>query len=109
MSQATSFPESLLFLLPFTALSLASSAVTGDARSVVATEAQNGQDLQIGTNDVLIVRLQAQAGTGYSWTVTTAPPFLRLSQEHTEPAGRTIPGGAEVQLFTFKPIGSGDV
>jgi predicted secreted protein len=94
--------------LAFYAITLPADTVSGAPRSVVVTEAQNGQNIQIGINDVLIVRLQAQAGTGYSWAVTTVPSFLRLSQEHTEPTGRTIPGGPEVQLFTFKPISSGN-
>ncbi len=98
----------LTCLLAFYAVTLPAAPVSCAPRSVVVTEAQNGQDVQIGTNNVLIVRLQAQAGTGYSWAVTTVPSFLRLSQEHTEPTGRTIPGGPEVQLFTFKPIGSGN-
>jgi predicted secreted protein len=92
--------------LAFYAVTLPAETVAGGPRRVVV-KAQNGQDMQIGTNDVLIVRLRAQAGTGYSWAVTAAPLFLRLSQEHTKPAGRTIPGAPEVQLFTFKPIGSG--
>jgi predicted secreted protein len=94
--------------LAFYAVTLPADTVSGSPRSVVVTEAQNGHDVQIGTNDVLIVRLQAQASTGYSWAVMTVPSFLRLSQEHTELTGRTIPGGPEVQLFTFKPIGSGN-
>lgn len=98
----------LTCLLASYAVTLPAAPVSCAPRSVVVTEAQNGQDVQIGTNNVLIVRLQAQAGTGYSWAVTTVPSFLRLSQEHTEPTGRTIPGGPEVQLFTFKPIGSGN-
>ena len=107
MVKITRRSQSLTCLLAFYAVTLPAETVTGGPRRVVVTEAQNGQDVQIGTNDVLIVRLQAQAGTGYSWAVTAAPLFLRLSQEHTEPAGRTIPGGPEVQLFTFKPIGPG--
>jgi predicted secreted protein len=94
--------------LAFYAVTLTAENVTGGPRRIVVTEAQDGQDVQIGTNDVLIVRQHAQAGTGYSWAFTAAPPFLRLCREHSEPEGRTIPGGPEVQLFTFKPIGSGD-
>lgn len=100
--------QSLTCLLAFYAVTLPADTVSGAPHSVVVTEAQNGQNVQIGTNDVLIVRLQAQAGTGYSWAVTTVPSFLRLSQEDSEPTGRTIPGGTEVQLFTFKPISSGN-
>ncbi len=100
--------QSLTSLLAFYAVTLPTATVSGAPRSVVVTEAQNGQNVQIGINDVLIVRLQAQAGTGYSWAVATVTSFLRLSQEHTEPTGRTIPGGREVQLFTFKPISSGN-
>jgi len=94
--------------LAFYAVTLPAAKVSGAARSFVVTEAQNGQNVQIGINDVLFVRIQAQAGTGYSWAVTTVPSFLRLSQEHTKPTGLTIPGGPEVQLFTFKPISSGN-
>ncbi len=100
--------QSLTCLLAFYAVRLPADTVSGAPRRVVVTEAKNGQNVQIGINDVLIVRLQAQAGTGYSWVVTTVPSFLRLPQEHTEPTGRTIPGGPDAQLFTFKPISSGN-
>jgi predicted secreted protein len=108
MSEVTNFSQSLLFLLPFVALPLTAATVSGGLRLIVVTEAQNGQDVRIGTKGVLIVRLRAQAGTGYSWAITDAPPFLRLSEEHNEPAGRPIPDGPEFQLFTFKPTGSGN-
>src|ERR1700690_3746153 len=92
MRQGTSIRQSLLFLLPFVALTLSAATVSGWPRMIVVTEAQNGQDVRIGTKGVLIVRLRAQAGTGYSWAITDAPPFLQLSEEHNEPATRTIPG-----------------
>jgi len=92
--------QSLTSLLAFYAVTLPTATVSGAPRSVVVTEAQNGQNVQIGINDVLIVRLQAQAGSGYSWAVATVTSFLRLSQEHTEPAGRTIPAAAK---FSYSP------
>ena len=59
--------QSLTCLLAFYAVTLPAATVSGAPRSFVVTEAQNGQNVQIGINDVLFVRLQAQAGTGYSW------------------------------------------
>ena len=98
--------QSLTCLLAFYAVTLPAGTVSGAPRSVVVTEAQNGQNVQIGINDVLIVRLQAQAGTGYSWAVTTVHHSCDCRK--STPTGLTIPGGPEVQLFTFKPISSGN-
>jgi inhibitor of cysteine peptidase len=85
-------------------------AVRAQPRVVAITESQNGATTTISKDQILEIRLPAQAGTGYSWTIAANPTTpLKLARSDTTSADR--PGGPQTQFFVLQPTntGPGDV
>ena len=81
---------------------------TAEARTVIASEADNGGSITLGSGDRLVLRLGAQLGTGFSWVPASSEYGpLRLSDQRVEPSPGTAPGATETQVFTFVPIATG--
>jgi predicted secreted protein len=77
---------------------------------VSIAEGQNGTTTTISKDQILQIRLPAQAGTGYSWTLAADPTaLLKLARSDTTSADR--PGGPQTQFFVLQPTntGAGDV
>jgi inhibitor of cysteine peptidase len=80
------------------------------ARVVAIAEGQNGTTSTIGKDQILEIRLPAQAGTGYSWALAASPTApLKLARSDITSADR--PGGPQTQFFVLQPTntGTGDV
>ena len=74
----------------------------------MVTEAQNGDSVNLSEGQQLVIRLSAQLGTGYSWSLVSSESTpLRLLNERTEPRSVAEPGGQETQLFTFSAAAAG--
>jgi inhibitor of cysteine peptidase len=101
----------VLLTVVFIGLTFARTDVVGAQPRVVAiAEAQNGTTTTIGKDQILEIRLPAQAGTGYSWTFAANPTApLKLVRSDTTSADR--PGGPQTQFFLLQPTntGAGDV
>ena len=84
--------------------------MTDDDRAVVVGDADSGKTVELARNQELIVRLEVQLGTGFSYQV------VKLDQEVLAPMGKPtieegegLPGGREFQVFRFRAVGSGTV
>ncbi len=77
---------------------------------MIVTENQNGTTTTIARDQSLEIRLPAQAGTGYSWTLANPTAPLKLVRSDTA-AAADRPGGPQTQLFVLQPTntGAGDV
>jgi predicted secreted protein len=83
-------------------------ARSAEAAPVTVTENQNGGTVELPKNQTLIVRLPAQLGTGFSWSVVgTEGAPVRLSSTRTEHRDVSMPGSAETQVFVFEPTTPG--
>ena len=112
------FPKALdvaltVVLLLVVALCLALVAGCGSSTQTLE-DADDGTDVTLRTGDELVVKLEVQGGTGYSWQVVDdANGTLELQGEPTtEQAdeaedGAAIVGGVETQVFTFEAVESG--
>jgi inhibitor of cysteine peptidase len=76
---------------------------------VTVTERENNSDLRLQVGDELIVRLEANPGSGYSWSVVGEEGgVLNLAGEPTfEKSGERRLGGVEQQVFTFRAQSAG--
>jgi inhibitor of cysteine peptidase len=75
-------------------------------RVIAIAESQNGTTATIGKDQILEIRLPAQAGTGYSWTLAANPTApLKLARSDMTSADR--PGGPQTQFFLLQPTNSG--
>lgn len=77
-------------------------------RTVTVNEDDDGGRVLVSVGDVLIVRLGARLGTGYSWQIVGQNTRLRLLSQTTEPAADQTESGLEHQVFRFKAQTRGD-
>ena len=74
----------------------------------VISEENNNQNITMHTNKMLCVKLKAQLGTGYGWSVAGTINILSLAgQPETEPAAKKLAGGTEHQVFRFSAVKAG--
>ena len=101
----------VLLIVVVLGLTFARTDVVGaQPRVVEIAEGQNGTTTTIGKDQIIEIRLPAQAGTGYSWTLAAHPTApLKLARSDTTSADR--PGGPQTQFFLLQPTntGAGDV
>jgi predicted secreted protein len=81
------------------------TATASSPNEVQLTDADNGKTVRLARGGTMIVALESNPSTGFSWYVgETAGPELSLSGEPTfVPPGSTSPvvGAAGTQVFTF--------
>ena len=71
--------------------------------SVTATDLDNGKDIELASNETLIVKLGSNPSTGYAWTVSGDPAPLKLqkSSYRKNPKSGQAVGVPGVQVFQF--------
>jgi len=78
---------------------------------VQLTDSDNGKAVQLALGGQVIVTLESNPSTGFSWSVASlAGPELELAGEpRYEPPASTTPlaGAAGAQVFTFRITGTG--
>jgi predicted secreted protein len=97
----------VLLMLAAPGLTIDRVDVAQAAQRVVAiAEGQSGTTTTIGKDQIIEIRLPAQAGTGYSWTLAANPTApLKLARSDTTSADR--PGGPQTQFFLLQPTSTG--
>jgi inhibitor of cysteine peptidase len=80
-----------------------------DKDTVTATAENNGGEISVAKGKILLLKLDAQPGTGYSWQVTKndVSHLIPLGHSEFESTNSGIPGAVQSQVFRFKPQDSG--
>lgn len=75
---------------------------------MVVTDTDNGKQLTLAVGQKLLVKLSAQLGTGYSWSLVgdAGPEFASIDAGESD-GGKTVPGAAETQTFGFEARAAG--
>ena len=74
--------------------------ITGDTR---------GKTIELSVGDTLIISLESNPGTGYSWQVAkNDAAILKYVDQSEFPPTRPMPGAPNHHLFKFKAIGAGN-
>lgn len=78
--------------------------------TIVVTDADNGEALKLDEGDTLLVRLQSNPTTGYSWDILDNTDLILESQgdKYVPPKTRRA-GASGYQEFEFKAVGMGEV
>ncbi len=83
-----------------------------DAKQFTLTEKDNDTKQKLAPGDLVVLHLDTQPGTGFSWAVSqrNKDQLTLLSSVLLENPGM-IPGGKAVQLFTFRAatVGTSDL
>lgn len=77
-----------------------------DSSIFTFTEEDHQKKAEITIQDTIVIALEAQPGTGYSWTLPNEHAVLQLLKKEFKQAD-TLPGGKEYQYFYFRPISTG--
>ncbi len=107
------FSAALLFAVSVPAEVLQTAASSGTpeksaASSVTVSDQDNGKDIDLASNQTLVVKLPSNPSTGYKWTVEGDPTPLKLQKDsyrrNTKSSAMGAPG---VQVFQFSAGSSG--
>jgi predicted secreted protein len=74
------------------------------ARSLTVTQKQDGQEVVLGSGEMLVLRLEAIPGTGYGWQIAmdASPQLVAVGGPVFEPTGTAEAGGVENEVFQFR-------
>jgi predicted secreted protein len=93
---------------------LAASASIASARTIIVTEANNNQTVRMETGDIIIVQLETNPSTGFSWSVSFNNTNLLQPVREPEIArlggmggNRPGVGRPQVQEFGFRAMAPG--
>jgi inhibitor of cysteine peptidase len=78
--------------------------IAGKTTDVVVDSQSNGRVIRAAKGATVVVRLEAQLGTGYGWQIRqqakNLQPIGEAEMEHG--GGGGITGGTDVQIFRFR-------
>lgn len=100
------------------AVTTTTSSEAASMADVSVTDADDGSTQSIAAGQRLVIKLDVNGGTGYSWPVTTAPDAKVLKQvsqtqakkegvETTAPGGSPMVGTPETVTTTFEAVAAG--
>lgn len=81
----------------------------GQGKTIVLTDEDNNEHLIVAEGDTLVVKLQSNPSTGYSWSVAENTVLVLKPEGDTYVRGANRPGASGTQQFTFKVVGAGEV
>ncbi|MGA3053434.1 MAG: protease inhibitor I42 family protein [Candidatus Korobacteraceae bacterium] len=78
---------------------------------IVITDADNGKDVDLPAGDTLVLRLESNPSTGYSWAIKGDPSPLRLVKSSTKKNGQNshVVGAPVTQEFRLTAVSAGMV
>ena len=99
-------PAIAVFLSAYLALAvhLESAAMAYDGKTVTVTQKDSGSKIKLGKGDILIVRLEAQAGTAYRWTIAKNNADVLKAPAKPMNDDPDKPGGKFTQTFRFDAL-----
>jgi inhibitor of cysteine peptidase len=78
------------------------------ARPPIVTDAQNGKTIVIARDAPLVIALESNPSTGYSWRLSNNDgAIVKFIDQSTFPPMVAMPGAAGHQMFKFKAIAAG--
>jgi len=94
--------------LPLAALAVAVAHAAPPAKPVTATEMQNNTRITVPPGGALVVRLESNVTTGYSWAIGKNDPaaLKPLGKPVYEGPKKAMPGTGGHQLFRFQAAGA---
>lgn len=82
-----------------------------DQKEVLLTAEDEGKEIHLQRDQVLLIALEANPSTGYRWEVAEIdPPILELTDDGYQPDAEAAMGvgAAGTQRLTFEPVDLGE-
>lgn len=70
-------------------------------QAIVITQTENGQSVQAHSGNTIVVQLDENASTGYTWVVSKTDATILTLQTSTYTASGNAPGSGGTRVFTF--------
>ena len=106
MTKSTARAIALLTCVTMIAASV--SIATAAARTPTVTEAQNGKTVVVAIGAPLVIALESNPSTGYSWRVSkNDAAVVKFLDQSAFPPARPVPGAPGRELFKFKAMAPG--
>jgi inhibitor of cysteine peptidase len=87
---------------------MVSTSTLAAAPPIIATEAENGKTVAMNQGALLIISLESNLSTGYSWRVSKNDnATLKFIDQSTFPPKTPMPGAPGHQMLKFKAIAPG--
>jgi inhibitor of cysteine peptidase len=79
------------------------SAMAGDAKTITVSEKDSGTKVKLAKGDTLVVRLEVQGGTGFTWKIAKNDDAVLKSQgkPEVERPEKPKPGGKVTHIYRF--------
>lgn len=68
-------------------------------QTITITQTDNGKAIQVHAGDTLVIQLDENASTGYTWAVNKIDTTILLLQSSTYTASGNLPGSAGTRVF----------
>lgn len=95
-------------LLFCVSLALAAAGCHSMAGQTILTEENNGQTISVAAGSEIVVKLEGNITTGYSWSVQNLDAqYLHQQGEEEYKSDSDLIGAGGISTFTFKTIHSG--
>jgi inhibitor of cysteine peptidase len=78
-------------------------------QTITITQTDNGKTIQVHAGDTLVIQLDENASTGYTWAVNKIDTTVLLLQSSTYTASGNLPGSGGTRVFTFLAKNPGTV
>jgi inhibitor of cysteine peptidase len=97
----------LVLFLSITIYIFSGCTITGK----IFTESNNGDNLNLKINDVITIKLESNATTGYKWNLSeesNSDIIALVSKDYTEKENKdNLVGAGGFETFTFKAVSNG--
>jgi inhibitor of cysteine peptidase len=78
-------------------------------QTVVITKTENGKSVQAHSGDTIVLQLDENASTGYTWAASKTDATILALQDSTYTASGNVPGSGGTRVFTFLAKKAGTV
>jgi len=78
-------------------------------QTITMTQTDNGKAVQVHAGDTMVIQLDENASTGYTWAVNKIDTTVLLLQSSTYTASGNVPGSGGTRVFTFLAKNPGTV
>jgi predicted secreted protein len=78
-----------------------------DGKTVTVTDKDNGGTVTLAKGDTLVVKVEGNAGTGYSWSVAKNDKSVLAFQSQATERQDKKPGGKFTAVFNFSAAAAG--
>jgi len=80
-------------------------------KGIHLTDADNGKQVAVKSGDVIVVALESNPTTGFSWQLTEMDNTVlkQVGEVKYESGGKNIPGAGGTETFRFEALSTGEV